>query len=323
MNLIQKILTPALYHGHNRKPPFFEGWYYKLVSENQEHRFAIIPGIFLGDNGYAFIQVLDGSTGQTEFFTYPTDQFHAAQDMFDIQIGDNRFRQHSLQLNISNNGKSILGDLQFEGVVGWPVTITSPGIMGWYAWVPKMECYHAVLGFDHRITGSLQIDNQEVDFSEGRGYIEKDWGQAFPKAYVWMQSNHFQSPQISLTASVAMIPWIGYEFRGFIVGLWIQGTLYRFATYTGAKLTNLQISDEQVSIHLQDRNHKLEILATRNETGLLKGPTRAAMDMRVAESLTSKIDVRLTDSSDNVIFKGTGLHVGLEVAGDIPRLLAG
>jgi len=322
MNPFRKVLTPSLYHGHQKKPPFFEGWYYKLISSNEKHRFAIIPGIFLGKNGYAFIQVLDGSSGQTEFFTFPNDQFYASEDVFEIQIGESHFSLNNIQLDIKTAQKTIQGEFQFEGVAGWPITLRSPGIMGWYAWVPKMECYHAVLSFDHIISSSLNIEKEKIDFNQGRGYIEKDWGQAFPKGYVWMQSNHFQQPGICLTASVAMIPWIGYEFRGYIAGVWIQGKLYRFATYTGAKLTNFEISDHQVSIHLLDRNHSLEIIAKRNHTGLLKGPTRVAMDMRVAESLTSSIHIRLSDNHNTTIYEGTGFHAGLEVAGDIPRLLA-
>ena len=323
MNFINKILTPSLYHGHNQKPPFFEGWYYKLVSANQDHRYAIIPGIFLGKNGYAFIQVLDGATGKSEFFTYPNNEFHASHDEFDIRIGDSRFQLDNILLNIQSTQGKIKGHLKFEGIVGWPVSILSPGIMGWYAWVPRMECYHGVLSFDHHISGNLQINQQELDFSNGRGYIEKDWGKSFPRGYVWMQSNHFSQTGICLTASVATIPWIRSEFQGYIVGLWLQGKLYRFATYTGAKLNNFTISDQQVHMKFSDRSHSLEITAERKSTGLLKGPTRIAMDMRVAESLTSTIHVKLTDHNRKILFEDTGSHVGLEVAGDISRLLAG
>jgi len=140
---------------------------------------------------------LDGSTGETEFFTFPVDQFHAEKDNFDIQIGNNRFLLDKILLDIKTPNKTIKGELDFKGVIGWPVSIKSPGIMGWYAWVPRMECYHAVLGFDHIITGNLQIDHHVLDFTNGRGYIEKDWGKSFPKGYVWMQSNHFQDPGIS------------------------------------------------------------------------------------------------------------------------------
>ena len=28
-------LNPGIFHGLNKKPPFFEGWYYKLVSADE------------------------------------------------------------------------------------------------------------------------------------------------------------------------------------------------------------------------------------------------------------------------------------------------
>jgi succinate dehydrogenase/fumarate reductase flavoprotein subunit len=48
------------------------------------------------------------------------------------------------------------------------------GTMGWYAFVPAMECYHGVLSFDHLLEGGLELNGQYIDYTGGRGYIEKD-----------------------------------------------------------------------------------------------------------------------------------------------------
>jgi hypothetical protein len=93
-----------------------------------------------------------------------------------------------------------------------------------------------VVSLDHVIEGALDIDGRTIDFTGGRGYTEKDWGRSFPSSWIWLQSNHFSTPGSSFTASVAIIPWIGRSFPGFIIGLWHQNKLYRFATYTGAKI---------------------------------------------------------------------------------------
>ncbi len=106
--------------------------------------------------------------------------------------------------------------------------------MGPYSFAPFMECYHGVLSFDHDMNGTLIMNGESVNFDGGRGYIEKDWGRAFPRAWVWGQSNHFDHPGTSITISVATIPWLRTSFRGFIIGLWHDRKLYRFATYTGA-----------------------------------------------------------------------------------------
>jgi hypothetical protein len=193
--------------------------------------------------------------------------------------------------------------------------------MGWFAWVPRMECYHGVLSFDHSLTGSLEVNGETWDFTGGRGYIEKDWGQAFPEAYTWFQSNHFEQPGVCLTGSVAIIPWLGSAFRGFILGLWLEGRLYRFATYTGARIEALTIADDHVTLALADRQHRLEVTARRADSAPLKGPSRHDMGRRVDETLSATLETRLSTRGGQVLFHQTGRHAGLEVHGNLARLL--
>ena len=313
-------LDPGMYHGHGRSAPFFEGWYYKLVSADEAVRYAIIPGVFLGPHGHCFIQVLDGVTGRSAYHTFPLDQFVASRERFDVRIGRSHFSADGLILDVDTAEGQARGELRFEEVKPWPVTWRSPGIMGWYAWVPRMECYHGVLSFDHAIAGTMTVDGHTCDWTGGRGYIEKDWGQSFPAAWVWFQSNHFATSNTCLTASVALIPWLNRAFRGFIVGLWHQGTLYRFANYTGAHPERLDVTDTHVRWLLRDRSCALELFAERAEGGLILGPTRTRMDTPVHETLRATVHVRLTKGG-HVIYEGTGRHAGLEAHGDLRQLL--
>lgn len=331
---LRSIWRPALYHGRGKQPPFFEGWYFKLVDASEQHRYAVIPGVFIGREpgaSHAFVQTLDGATGRTAYHRYPFEAFQAARDEFDIRVGPNRFRADRIELDIDRPEGRMAGELRFAGGAPWPVTLTSPGIMGPYTFAPFMECYHGVLSFDHSIAGSLSIDGAARDFTGGRGYIEKDWGQAFPKAWIWMQSNHFGEAAVGacLTASVAIIPWLRGAFPGFIVGLRHGGQLYRFATYTGAVIERLDLADTHVTWHMTGRTgprhtpHRLEIVAWRAEGGLLHSPERAVMLQRVLESLTARIDVRLlalTGGQEGVIFERTGRHAGLEIVGPIQEI---
>lgn len=334
MSDLRSIWRPALYHGSGKRPPFFEGWYFKLVDAGEQHRYAVIPGVFIGSEpaaSHAFVQTLDGATGRTAYHRYPFEAFQAARDEFDIRIGPNRFRADRIELDIDRPEGRMAGELRFSGGTPWPVTLTSPGIMGPYAFAPFMECYHGVLSFDHSIAGSLSIDGAAYDFTGGRGYIEKDWGQAFPKAWIWMQSNHFGEAALGtcLTASVAIIPWLRGAFPGFIVGLRCGGQLYRFASYTGATIARLDLSDTRVTWYIVGRAgprntpHRLEIVAWRAEGGLLHSPERAVMLQRVLESLTARIDVRLlavAGGEEQAIFEGTGRHAGLEIVGPIHEI---
>lgn len=320
---IYQTLHPEIYHGHRKKPPFFEGWYFKFLDASEKFGYAVIPGIFLAEDSsksHTFVQVLDGMTGHTTYHEYPVETFWAHPKKFEVRIDQNTFSADCISLNINDAQLKLEGELRFENPVPWPVTLTAPGIMGWYAWVPFMECYHGVVSLDHTVRGSLNINGKNITFDNGRGYIEKDWGQAFPAGYIWQQSNHFDLPGTSLTASIALIPFMGRTFPGFLVGFWHHGQLYRLTTYTGAVTEALRITDDHVFWTVRGRRHRIEMTSTRAEGGLLKAPIKTEMHKRVEETMRARIQVRLSTLDGKLLYTGEGHNAGLEIHGEIERL---
>lgn len=334
---------PEGFHGQGRTRRFFEGWYLKCVSADRRHRWAFIPGIFLGPHGggEAFVQALDGATNRSWFHQFHLSEFRAEERRFDVDVGPNHFDATGLTLALPN----VRGRLTFNegrGLVGWPVTKTSPGIMGPFGLLPFMECSHGLVSFTHSLQGTLNLDGVDVSFDGGLGYLEKDWGAAFPSAYVWMQSNHFARPNTCLSASIAIIPTLPAggvtsaldavarrvakrpvsSFRGFIVGLWLDGVLHRFATYAGSTTESLAIDDSHVRWTLRNRTHRLELKTERVAGGLLHAPLRTEMHRRVVESIDARHEVRLTTLDGAVVFEDVGECGGLEVFGELERLQA-
>lgn len=316
IKFIHSVLHPAAYHGHRFGAPFFEGWYYKVVSANGNHCLAIIPGVFRhrdSRQSFAFIQIIDAASKELIYHTWPLDEFKAATDgELRVGIGKNIFTEKSLSLSLDNNSTSISGSLSFSPICPWPVTLRSPGIMGWYAWIPIMECYHGVVSMDHPVQGALTISGRTIDFTDGRGYIEKDWGSSFPSSWIWMQGNHFNLTGTSLSASIAIIPWRKSAFPGFIVGFLFEKQLYRFTTYNGAKIRFLSVEKNAVNWVLTRKDLVLEICCSREETFRLKAPTQNGMTREIPETLESRINVTLTKAGQT-LFQGTSTHGGLEV----------
>ena len=318
-------MRPEAFHGGG--PGSFEGWYLKVVSADQSVRLAFIPGLFhhADGSGEAFVQLLDGVTGRSWYITYPASEFHAATDRLDVRVGPNRFSAAGIEVDLPEAGLS--GRLRVTSELDpWPVRPWSPGIMGWYAWVPFMECYHGVCSFGHSLAGELEFEGHRLDLTGGRGYIEKDWGQAFPAGYLWLHSNHFAHHDASLIASVALIPWRGREFRGFIVGLREGGRLHKFATYNGARSRDLEVDDDGLTWTLQSARRPgrvpltLTMAATSGIGGLLHAPVRTEMHKRVQETLSGTVEVRLT-RGDETLFEDTASSAGLEIHGEVARLL--
>ena len=323
LQFFKGIFHPEAFHGHGRTKRYFEGWYLKLVSADQSQRWAVIPGVFLGLDGgvnEAFIQVLDGSTGRSWYHRFETSQFSASSDRFEVSIGANHFSASGVKLELDG----LRGSIRFDSPLDpWPVKPLSPGIMGWFGAVPFMECFHGIVSFGHALGGTLEIEGKTVSFDLGRGYIEKDWGRAFPSGYVWLHSNHIDSDsEASLIGSVAIIPWIGRPFRGYIVGLKHSGKLHRWTTYNGAKEVELTITDTHVQWQLSSKDGLLTLSADRVRGGLLHAPIRTEMHQRVDETLDAVIHIKHTDLDGRVLLEGKGLVGAMEVHGDLQRLLA-
>jgi hypothetical protein len=319
---IYETLNPEIYHGQRARRPLFEGWYFKVVDQSQKNSWAIIPGIYKDHDSTldeAFVMVLDGRSNLVFYHDYAVSDFAAGTESFNLRIGPNYFAAEYLTLNLP----ILRGHLVFRGLTRWPISWRAPGIMGWYGWFP-MECYHGLVSMDHEIVGFLDNGLRRIDLDGGRGYIEKDWGRNFPKTWIWLQANHFDEPTVSLTASVARIPFYGRLFPGFIIGLQLGSRLFRFATYLGSALERVHLDSEEVQIIVRSKEAMLQITGTQGNTVLLPAPTPGkGMVPRVSESIDSHVHIRLKDERGAIIYEGQSGQAGMEIEGDTTILITG
>jgi hypothetical protein len=187
-----------------------------------------------------------------------------------------------------------------------------------------MECYHGVVSFDHLIEGQLEFNGSAIDFSGGRGYIEKDWGRSFPDYHIWIQTNHFDESGTSLMVSIASIPWLGRSFDGFLIGFFHNGRLIKFTTYTGAKISVFHYDKEKLTIHVLSKHYRLELETSYKKGAELRTPVVGEMEGRLSESLAAETKVKLfklEKNTETLEFAGTGRHAGLEIEGKLPAKL--
>ena len=151
--------------------------------------------------------------------------------------------------------------------------------------------------------------------------MEKDWGKRFPSAWIWGQCNHFPQPEVSVTFSVAVIPWLGLSFTGFIIGFLHDGVLHRFTTYLNARIEELICDDKEITLVIKNKLHRLHIHALRRKGGILQAPTLNEMDRRIIETINSSVEICFETINGELIYEGVGRHAGLEVVGDLKKLL--
>ena len=325
MYRINRLLNPEIFQGKYKKKNYFEGWYFKLISGDQKSILSIIPGIAINKKGEknAFIQTIDGITGQTHYIPFDYDDFEYDSKSFQVIIGNNYFSKDRIILNLEKDDLSCIGELHFHNPIPYPKTATHPGIMGPFSFVPLMECYHGVVNISHNIQGQMMCQENIIDFNNGYGYIEKDWGKSFPESWIWVQSNHFTKENASFMFSIAKIPWFGTFFIGFISFLRIGENHYTFATYNNSKVKYLNLKDHLLTITLKNSKYKLQAqVDISTNKGELMAPRIGAMDRKIEETINSKVSLTLLDNKNNIIFKDTGCHGGTELSGPYEKLFS-
>jgi len=308
-----RIFKPEIFQGNLKKTNYFEGWYYKHVSCNLEHVWSFIPGISLTNNDtHAFIQVINGITGETEYVAFNIDEFSCNKDILYVKIGNSVFTDKYIELNIQNEKFKVTGHLSYTNNISFPSSIFSPGIMGWYSFVPFMECKHGIVSANHDITGFLNINDDRINFMGGKGYIEKDWGTSFPEAWLWVQANNFNDNNISFSFSVAKIPWLGKFFIGFIAFLYYENRFIVFSTYNKSELTGIKRFTGYIDFILKNHDYLLKVHVQESIIGELRAPVSGHMSRRIKEGVDSKVTIHLFDKHNNFIYSDSSKRAGLE-----------
>ncbi len=308
---------PEFYHKNHNKRNYFEGWYFKQVTQDCKHALIFIPGVsFEKDVSHCFIQCLhyyEDNILESYNVDFPINDFKSRNYYFGLNINKNIFSFEGIKLNISDNNLSIKGSIKFQDITPIKTNVLSPNIMGFFSYIPFMECNHGILSMNHEVSGKIIINGEVIDFTGGKGYIEKDWGRSFPEKYIWVHSNHFDNSSVSLFCSVAKIPFGLFSFTGLICNLIIDDVEYRFATYNGAKLKLKEISEKEFELIIKRNNYILELKGSKGKTKELLAPKLGSMSKTIKEGLSGKLSIILKKNTSEIIYKGKSNKCGIEL----------
>lgn len=299
---------PEMYHGRKNSRPYFEGWYFKHAGGGSA--FTVIPGIFRSkrkSEDTAFIQVILTGPQRSFFVAYTSETFRCSEDRFELSVGNSFFSMEKAILKIGEI--SLEAELKYSGITPLKKSICSPSIMGPFSYLPSMQCNHGVLSLRHKVKGFVDYCGKKTEFKDADGYIEKDWGESFPESWIWMQCC---DKDTAFMCSVAKIPYGPLRFTGLIAVLLIGGEQYRFATYNGAKITSIDITDNNASVEVKRGDIKLCAEADFGGFADLKAPSKTGMNRSVSESITGNISLTLykRHTIEHLgVFKNAGLEM--------------
>ncbi len=312
---MKKIKNPHMFQGSLNKRNYFEGWYYKQVSIEDDKTISFIPGISLNEeDSHAFVQVIVSAPIKTYYFRYKIEDFEVQNKPFRVKVGQNYFSESSLSVNLKDDENTIKGRVDFGSLTPLMSSFIMPNIMGYFAYIPNMKCNHGVVSMTHTVNGQLEVNNSSINFTSDKGYIEKDWGTSFPEKYIWMQGNHFNDRNDSFMLSVAKVPMLGFSFMGLIANVLFDNVEYRIATYNGGRVKTIKLRDDGVDIMLTRKDLELKINAYMQDGGELLAPVKGKMKDIIKEGLGGRVNLTLKKNG-KIIKSHETEYAGIEIVG--------
>ena len=151
----------GFFRGTNRTGPYFEGWYFKHQNP-QGQTLALIPAFHIDRDGWrtASLQVI--SKDQAGWLEYPEAQLQVSRQPFQVQIGQSSFGRQGIDLHIRQGNLSLCGSLRYG-----PFTALRSDIMGPFRFFAGMQYAHGVISMGHSLSGTLELNGECLDFSDG------------------------------------------------------------------------------------------------------------------------------------------------------------
>ena len=271
----------------------FKGYYVKCVG--QKDSVAVIFGrqVYKKEKS-SFIQIITKENSYSVTFANAqgkkTDKFIFRKNRLEAKVDKNFANKNEMFLDIDSPKLTAKGRVAFGEFAK-----IKYDAMGPLKFLPLMECRHTIVSMRHTIAGQIIINGQVYDFDGGIGYIEGDRGRSFPTKYFWSQCN---GEGASVSASAAVIPYMGISFMGTICVIRYNGAEHRFASYLGARVKQM----ESKRLLIEQRKKQLEIEVLDDIVGQpLLAPVSGRMSRTIEESLVRTIRYKFV-LGDKVLF---------------------
>lgn len=298
---------------------YFEDWYIKLLDAKHQTmmRFSIRLDR-IGEKNKGMLQILCDMGESREEIQIPIE--HGISNKEELKVADNTFSEKSISLNIEENKFKLKGQLEIGEIVDLKQSFLKPGLMGYYKYLPLMEFYQEVFALQGRITGTLQLNGEEIDLSGGQYYIQKQWGSKFPNVWLWAQGNGFEKKKdLAVSVGIARLKVLFNYYTAFAIPVYYNGELEVFSNYNGGQIAKLYRYKGYTHLIVTQKDKILDLkIYGRDEIECISGKeTHGIRD--IYECNRVKMEVKITENG-SVILEDVSTECNIEMGGNTSKL---
>lgn len=217
---------PNAYMWNGEEKPFYNRWWLKINSPGgdsysiqatinnpwDKDRKYKHTGVYIFFDRYSDVQ---GKNLMT-MTDWPLEEFKANEDRFEVEISNNKFSEKKFQGSIhdDHHNKQISFDLNIEKVNSF--VLSELGLDGISRSSFTNTLWQAPLA-DCRVTGSVTIDDERVEFKSAPGYQDTFWGKSVPDRWFWGQCNSFkEDSKTSFVIAAGQLEIFGIKVPRFL-----------------------------------------------------------------------------------------------------------
>ncbi|MFB6317120.1 tocopherol cyclase family protein [Saccharicrinis sp. FJH54] len=324
MKLAKRIL-PKVYHpeifqfckNHRR---YFENWLFKLVSEDRNSVMVIIPVMELGSNQRCYVQFMNGISGETCVAYYDLKELTASKYDMDFSFGGNNFSEKGIDISVDQKGFTGSGRIDFGELMRYPSKGLRRNLMGYFSYLPFQHIYYAVISMQHKINGSITMNNQTFNFDNGTGFIEKTWGKYYPESWLYIGCNTFTIPDTYFVVTASTINLGFTKILGNIGYFYHKGKLLNISFYTKTRFTKFDHQGKVLLLELTKDEHRIEITLIPRNKGKIKIPS-ATENRYVFESADSTLHLNYF-VNNQLVLSTEGEHAEYDFVEDLNNLIS-
>lgn len=302
-----------------RNKDYYEKWGFNFIDAKQNHQLWVRWGIQkTAAHQYAKLEIYTNVTDKI-VINYPIEEYSYSPKRKIVTLGRSVFTKDYIELDIQNELIRLQGTLEFKNKIELKSHFGKKSIMGPFSKLPFVSVYYDIEKLSTGLDGTLIYNNQNIEFTGGKGFVEKIRGSKWPNIWILSKCNHFnRDPHAAIVLGIARMGVAFNHCTGFVLAISANDKRYLLTSYNGAHVVKFYKDKNNIHLIMSYKSLLVELnIMGREDNPLARSNYHGIKD--VYESMNGLMEIKISEKG-HIIWSDKGKLTSLEIAGNTSKL---